>query len=160
MPLDLSTIRITGLDPAPFLPLYGLSDEALAARGARRYRVDENPGFPDRVELRDVPLGETVLLLNHVSQPAASPYRASHAVFVREGATERFDRRGEIPQVMRRRMLSLRGFDEAGMMVDADLVDGREMETLIERLFAQDEISAIHVHYAKRGCYAGLIRRA
>jgi hypothetical protein len=160
MPLNLATIRITGLDPAPYLPLYGLPDEALAGHGARRYRVDEDPGFPDRIELSDVPVGRTVLLLNHVSQPASSPYRASHAIFVREGATERFDRTGEIPDVMRRRMLSLRGFDDDGMMVDADLVDGREAETLIERLLARDEITSIHVHYARRGCYAGLIRRA
>lgn len=155
-----SAFRITGLDPAPFLPLYGLDDAALAAHGARRYVVDEHPGFPDRVEMQDVQPGGTVLLVNHVSQPAETAYRASHAIFVREGATQRFDEVGAIPEVMRRRILSLRGFDADGMMVDADLVDGREIESLIDRLLAQPEITAIHVHYAKRGCYAGLIERA
>lgn len=160
VPAALPSFRIRGIDPAPFLPLYGLTDEALAARGARRYRVDENPGFPDRVEMQDVPLGETVLLVNHVSQAADTPYRASHAIFVREGAVARYDEIDVIPDVLRRRVLSLRGFDRDGMMVDADLVDGREMESLMARLFAQPAIASIHVHYARRGCYAGLIERA
>lgn len=156
----IPAFRVTGIDPAPYARLYGLSDAELEARGARRYRVDAVPGFPDRVEMQDVPLGETVLLVNHVSQPAGTPYRASHAIFVREGATERYDRVGIVPDVMRRRMLSLRGFDAEGMMVDADLVDGQDAEALIGRLLAEPSITSIHVHYAKRGCYAGLIERA
>jgi len=58
------------------------------------------------------------------------------------------------------RPLSLRAFDAAGMMVDGDLVDGSEAERLIERLFADAQVAYIHAHYARRGCYAGLIRRA
>lgn len=156
----LPSFRITGIDPAPFLPLYGLADEALARRGVRRYHVDDNPGFPDRVEMQDVAAGETVLLVNHVSQPADTPYRASHAIFVREGATVRYDEVDAIPDVLRRRVLSLRGFDRDGMMLDADLVDGREVESLMARLLGQPAIASIHVHYARRGCYAGLIERA
>ena len=76
--------RIRGLDPAPFVPLYGLDATALEARGARRGVVERMPGVPDRVELRDLEPGETALLLNHLHQPAATPYRASHAVYVRE----------------------------------------------------------------------------
>ncbi len=77
--------RITGLAPDPFRALFGLSDEALASRGIRRYVVDCQPGFPDRIEMKDAELGQRMLLLNHVSQPANSPYRASHAIFIREG---------------------------------------------------------------------------
>lgn len=152
--------RITGLSPEPFQHLFGLPDAALAARGVRRYTVDEEPGFPDRVELREVPIGETVLLLNHVSHDADTPYRASHAIFVREGVSERYDRVGEVPEVLRRRLLSLRAFDAEGMMVDADIVEGSAIEGLIERLFANPDTDRIHAHYAKRGCYAAVIRRA
>ena len=56
--------RIRGLSPEPFIGLYGLADEELAARGARRYIADACPGFPDRIEVRDVDKGEAVLLVN------------------------------------------------------------------------------------------------
>ncbi|MFO1133574.1 MAG: DUF1203 domain-containing protein, partial [Hyphomicrobiales bacterium] len=83
--------RITGLSPEPFRHLFGLPDEQLRRLGVRRYVVDKTPGFPDRIEMRDAEVGETVLLLNHVCQPADTPYRASHAIFVREGAVESYD---------------------------------------------------------------------
>lgn len=152
--------RITGLDPAPFRALYGLSDAALAAAGAQRYVVDVTPGFPDRIEVRDLEPGETALLINYVHQPAETPYRASHAIFVREGAEQRYQAVDEVPEVIRIRPISLRAFNTEGEMVDADLVDGRQIETLIERFFANQEVAYLHAHYAKRGCYAALISRA
>ncbi len=154
------SFRITGLDPAPFLHLYGLSDVALAAHGARRYLADKKPGFPDRIEMRDGEPGETFLLFNHLSQPAETPYRSTHAIFVREDATDTYNRVGEVPEVMRLRLLSLRAFDVAGMMLDADVVDGAELEPVIERLLASPDVSYIHAHNAKRGCYSGRIERA
>ncbi|NKF24493.1 DUF1203 domain-containing protein [Solimonas sp. C16B3] len=36
--------------------------------------------------------GETALLLNDTHQNADTPYRASHAIFIREGAVKRYDR--------------------------------------------------------------------
>jgi Protein of unknown function (DUF1203) len=153
------SFRITGLPPEPFRPLFGLDDAQLADRGIKRYIADSKPGFPDRIELRDAEPGESVLLLNYTHQPANSPYRASHAIFVLEGAKGRYDRIDAVPEVFRPRMLSLRAFDEQGLMVDADLVDGREVEGLIERLLGNDAVAYIHAHYAKRGCYAGRIER-
>ena len=152
--------RISGIDPAPFRHLYGLPDEELARLNVRRCVVDSKPGFPDRVEIRDVEPGETVLLLNYVHQPAETPYKASHAIFVREGAENRYEAIDEIPKAIRTRMISLRAFDETGEMVDADLVDGREIEPLIARYLADPRVSYLQAHYAKRGCYAGRIERA
>jgi hypothetical protein len=152
--------RILGLDPAPFRPLYGLSDEALACRGVRRVQVDAMPGFPDRVELCDVEPGGSVLLLNHVHQPADTPFRSSHAIFVREGAERACDLVDEVPDVLRRRPISLRAFDASGWMLDADLADGTALEPLIQRLFADPKTAYLQAHYAKRGCYAARIERA
>jgi len=154
------SFRITGLSPEPFVSLFGLSDDALAARGAIRYAVDESPGFPDRIEMRDAEIGETVLLVNHVSMPAPTPYRASHAIFVREGATTPFDEIGRVPVVLRRRLLSLRAFDAQGMMIDADVIEGAEAESLIRRLLADERVGYLHAHFAKRGCFAARIERA
>ena len=119
-----------------------------------------NLAFPTGSKCARSSPGATVLLLNHCYQPADSPYQARHAIFVREGAEERYDRLDEIPEVMRSRLLSLRGFDAEGMMLDADVTDGSEVETLIERLFANPAIAYIQVHNAKRGCYSGRIDRA
>ena len=109
--------------------------------------------------MRDAAVGETVLLLNHTSQPADTPYRATHAIFVREGASNRYDTTGEVPEVMRMRLLSLRAFDAEAMMLDADVVPGSDVEHAIERMFAAPAVSYIHVHNAKQGCYSGRIDR-
>jgi hypothetical protein len=110
--------------------------------------------------MRDARLGESVLLLNHVCQPANSPFRASHAIYVREGAEETHESVNQIPPVMLNRLLSLRAYDDAGMMLDADIVYGRYAAGVIEKLFADPQVAYIHAHNAKRGCYSGRIDRA
>jgi Protein of unknown function (DUF1203) len=153
------SFQITGLDAAPFRRFYGLSDEELQSLGVKRFIADAKPGFPDRIELRDVERGEALLLLNYLHLPAATPYRASHAIFVREWAETPYRAVDEIPDVLRIRPISLRAFDPLGDMVDADLVEG-DLEPTIARLFANPEAAYIHAHYAKRGCYAARIDRA
>jgi len=154
------SFRIRGLDPAPFAHLFGLPDADLAALGVTRCIADARPGYPDRIEVRDVEPGETVLLLNYEHQPAKTAYRSSHAIFVREGAERAFDAVGVVPEVIRVRPISLRAFSEGGEMLDADLVDGREIEGLIGAFFENPEVAYLHAHYAKRGCYAARIDRA
>lgn len=152
--------RIRGLPATHFLPLAGLSDQELAARGVQRRVADQCPGFPDRVALRDAEPGERVLLLNFEHQPASTPYRSSHAIFVIEGERTTFDAVDVVPGVLRRRMLSLRGFDATGMIVGAELVDGRDMEPALAVLFGLPATAYVHVHYAKFGCYAARADRA
>ena len=154
------SFRITGLDPRQFSHLYGLTDEQLADAGARRYLVNGCPGFPDRIELRDLDVGETALLVNYVHQPADNPYRASHAIFVREGATERYQAVDEIPSVIGTRTISLRAFDHEHMMVAGELVDGSGIEAAIERMLDRREVAYLQAHYATRGCFAARIERA
>jgi hypothetical protein len=151
--------RISGLDPAPFVGFYGVDGADLARHGVRRVIADKTPGFPDRVELRDAAPGEAVLLLNYLHQPATTAFRASHAIFVREGADRPVAYRNEVPAVLRGRVISLRGFDAEGEMQDAELVDGRELEAGIERLLNLESVSYIQAHFAKFGCYAALIER-
>ena len=154
------TYRITGLDPAPYKPLFGLTDEELAVRGAVRMTVTQKPSFPCRVSLTDRALGETVLLLNHVSHDVANPYRAAHAIFVTEGEEEAAEYVDEVPPVFEKRILSLRGFDADGMMADAILTQPGEADAGIRRLFANPAIETIHAHNATRGCFSAKIERA
>jgi hypothetical protein len=153
------SFRITGLDADPFRCFYGLPGEELQSLGVRRLVADKQPGFPDRIELRDVDEGEAVLLLNYFHQPAETPYRASHAIFVREWAETPYRAVDQTPEVLWIRPISLRAFDDKGDMIDADLTGGGDLEPAITRLFANPEVAYMHAHYAKRGCYAARIDR-
>lgn len=156
----MTSYRIKGLDPSPFRPLFDLSDRELAERGVVRMIVTEKPSFPCRVTLQDREVGERVLLLNHVSHDVGNPYRASHAIFVGEGANEAAVFIDEVPEVLDSRVLSLRGFDTDGMMVDAILTQRGEAEDGIRSLFSKPDVIAIHAHNAARGCFAARIERA
>jgi len=151
------TYRITGLDPEPYRPLFALSDEELERRGMHRMTVT-SPTFPCRVSLVDRPIGEEVILLNHVSHDIANPYRASHAIFVAD--TDQAEFVDEVPPVFVRRVLSLRGFDKDGMMADALITRPGEADAGIRKLFDNPEIVAIHAHNAARGCFSAKIERA
>lgn len=154
------SFRITGLDPKPFQHLYGQSTAELAGQNILRYTAGTTTGFPDRIEMRAAKAGETVLLLNHICQPSQSPYHASHAIFVREGADKQYSATNEVPEIMSERLLSLRGFDQAGMMHEGDVVAGVNIASLIERFFDNEHVDYIHVHNAGRGCYSGRVDRA
>jgi hypothetical protein len=150
------TYRIAGLDPAPYKPLFGLSDDDLAKRGIVRMTVTD-PTFPCRVSLVDRRIGEEVLLLNHVSHDVANPYRASHAIFVAD--TKRAEFIDEIPPAFETRVLSLRGFDRNGMMIEAMLAQPGEADAGIRKLFENSEVETIHAHNAVRGCFSATIER-
>jgi hypothetical protein len=149
---------VRGLDPKPYEELFGLNDDELAKRGVVRMTVD-SPAFPCRVSLTDRALGESVLLLNHVSHDVANPYRASHAIFVTEGAEQAAEYVDEVPPVFAMRVLSLRGFDADGMMGDALLTQPGEADAGILKLFAKPEVVTIHAHNATRGCFSARIER-
>lgn len=154
------TFRITGLDSAPFEHLFGLSDDALAAHRAKRYVADEKPGFPCRTTLEDAEPGETILLVPYAHQTARTAYAAHGPIFVRERKTQGATYLGEIPEQLAARTISLRAYDGGGMMIDADVVEGRELAPLIARFFADGKASYLHAHFARRGCYAARIERA
>ncbi len=152
--------QVVALDPAPFRPLYGLDSRALAGHGAEAQRVDRSPGFPCRVSLADAALGETVLLLSHEHLAGATPYRARHAIFVRDGAERATPAVGEWPEVLARRLLSVRAFDARDRLVAADVTGGRQAPALVEWLLGQAAVRFLHVHNARHGCYLARVERA
>lgn len=153
------TYAVSGLTAEPFAPLFSMDEEALTARGARRMVADAPLGFPCRVSLDDARPGETLILINYEHQPAPTPFRASHAIFVREGVSP-VRTVDEMPPALRRRLLSLRGFDDSGMMRAADITQGATADQLIETMFEDPAIAYLHAHYAAWGCYAARIDRA
>ena len=153
------TYKITGLQPTQFAHLIGRSDDELARHNVVRMIADAKPGFPCRVTLDDVEPEETLLLVNHCSHDGDNPYRATHAIFVSEGATEAASFEDEIPPALDRRILSLRAFDVEGLMADAALAQPGEADAAIRRLLANEKVDHIDAHNATRGCFAARIER-
>lgn len=152
--------QLRGLEPAQFEEYFGLDDAALAERGMRWMRVDAPVGFPCRISLADAPVGEDVLLLPFTHQDSHSPYRASGPIFVRRGQRAAAQFTGELPPYLTLRPLSVRAYDAADEMIDADVVDGSRAEPLIERYLANEATQYLHIHFARRGCYACRVERA
>jgi len=154
------TYRFRGLEPDHYRHLIGLPEQELANHGGVRMVADKRPGFPCRITLDDAAPGESLLLLNHVSHDSAAPYRATHAIFVDEAATVAADYIDRIPPALDRRILSLRAFDDAGMMVDAALAQPGEADAVLRQLLANSAVDHVDAHNAVRGCFAARAVRA
>jgi hypothetical protein len=154
------SFRIKGLAAERFQHLFALSDAELAKCGAvRRTADDRRPGYPCRVSLTDSAPGDELILLNYEHLPVDSPYRMRFAIFVRRGE-KTYDQVNEVPEQLRRRVLSVRALDAQGMMTGFELVDGRDLEPAIERLLHPADAEYLHVHFAAPGCYAARVERA
>jgi hypothetical protein len=151
--------QISALPRDRFTDLFTLDDTALAELGAKRYVADRKPGFPCRVSLEDAEPGERVLLVPFAHQPEASPYRAAGPIFVREAARTGDVPPDTIPELLRSRVLSVRAYDAAHLMIDADVVDGREVVPLLARMLARPRVAYVHIHFAKPGCFACRVDR-
>ena len=154
------SFRITSLPEGKFKHLFELSDQQLAAHGAVRRIADaRRPGYPCRISLTDSNEGDELLLVNYEHHPVDSPYCMRFAIYIRRGE-QTYDAINQVPEQLRIRRLAVRSFDADAMMVGWELVDGRELEPTIGRLFAEPRSLYLHVHYAAPGCYAARIDRA
>ncbi|WP_028916739.1 DUF1203 domain-containing protein [Pseudoxanthomonas sp. J35] len=155
----MSSFRLVGLDPAPFAPLFLLDAAQLAACGMARVIADADHGYPCRVSLEDARRGDELLLLPWMHQAAPSPYRASGPVFVRRAACRRVLPPGEVPPYVSDRLVSLRAYDAADLMADAEVCEGREAGAWLEAAFGRGEVAYVHMHNARRGCFSCLAER-
>jgi len=154
------TYAVIGLPLEAFQPLFGLSEEDLAARNIVRVTAADDGFYPCRITLRDAAPGETLLLVNHEHQPLPSPYQSRHAIFVSEAATAQTVLHDQMPaQLATRKQMALRAYDAAGMMVDAVLVPGPQVEAECLRMLADGVVAYVDAHNPARGCYAARIVR-
>ena len=150
---------IRGLPVQSFQSLFALDAAALQARGIVREVADRTPGYPCRITLQDAAPGESLLLLPWTHLDADTPYRASGPIFVREAAAATGVFVNTVPEQLRDRLLSVRAYDAAGWMRDAEVAEGLRLEALIERFFGDARVAYLHVHNARRGCYACRVDR-
>ena len=157
------SFRVLGLSPDQFRPLFAMSDARLHQLGARRTIADD-PRMPCRVSMEHAELGEELLLLNFEHQPANTPYRATHVIYVRKVADRAFDAVDTIPEVLASRLLAIRAFDaqhattsrgrdihERPMLPEC--YDGRHMQDRIRALVVDDDADV-------RNLLIGVIRSA
>jgi len=154
------SFQLVALPYEPFRKLFERSDEELAALGARSMTVDEKPGFPCRVSLKDGEVGETVVLLSYAHHDVDTPYRGTGPIFVRKNAEEARLAPGEIPEMLWQRLLSVRAYDAQAMLVASTVIEGSELDATIRRLFEDRAVSYLHLHNAKPGCYNCCVVRA
>ena len=150
---------ITGLPLAEFAPLFSLDAGGLERAGIARVIADEPHAFPCRITLTDAEPGEPLLLLTYAHLASRTPYASSGPVFVRYGAESTRVVVNDVPDQQRRRLLSVRAYDAAHAMLDAEVAPGTELETLIDRFFSNPRVDFLHVHNARRGCYACRVQR-
>ena len=155
----MRSFQLSGIDHCLFEHLFELDDEQLTDLNIVRRIADASPGFPCRVSLQDADPGEEVLLLNYTHHDVNSPYRASGPVYVRRGACRRVLPPGEVPAYVTRRVISLRAYDGAGMMVGAEVVPGPQVAAAIDRMLATGAAAYVHLHNAPQGCFSCRVDR-
>ena len=119
---------------------------------ARSCIADSPTGYPCRVSLVHARPGERVHLFNYRHHDARTPYWASYATYVREGAQQARLAVGEVPEVIACRTVSLRAYDEEGVLGSAELSAGSLAAEAIDRLLGAGN-QTVHIHHAAYGCY-------
>lgn len=156
----MNSFQLSGLSYEPFATLFDLSDSALSKINMRRVVAAKKPGYPCRVSLADATVGEELLLLPFVHQPADSPYKASGPIFVRKAAVQANMEPGVIPEYVHIRFMSVRAYNAAHLMTDATVCAGSDTAAAILKMFSLDEVAYIHLHNANRGCFSCTVNRA
>lgn len=154
------SFRFHALGHEQFTRYFTMSPPELRRHRAVLRIADKKPGFPCRVSLEDANIGERVLLMHFEHLPVESPFRASHAIYVREGARTCTVDLGEVPTMFRTRQLSLRCFDADAMLVEAHLCEGRNVESMLLETLRQSCVAHVDVHFAKPGCFGARVTRA
>ena len=95
--------------------------------------------------------GKKVILVHFEHHAVASPYRSSHAIYVRESASAGATRTRRGPDDASHPVALVSGhFDGAGMMVDADVSrEAAQSEASISRLLSASASRYIHIHFAR-----------
>src|SRR5438093_3167217 len=127
--------------------------------GIQPTRTDEPRALPCRVCLEEASVGEELLLFSYSPFERPVPYRNVGPIFVHASGCKPYDRPAIVPDLMRRRLLALRGYDAEHRMIECDIVEGAVLESLIERFFANPAVAYIHAHNARAGCFLCRIER-
>lgn len=140
-------------------PISPSAAAALRNEGGVPYVADAFPGYPCRQCLQDAAVGEELILVSHDPFEIDSAYRSASPIFLHRDCCEPDEGTAALPEQLTRRQLSVRSFDDAAMMIEAEVIDGTDLAATIGGLFADPNSDHIHVHNASRGCWAVTVER-
>lgn len=155
----MNNFQITVLQDKEFSNLFKLDNRDLEKMGAIKMTVDKKPGFPCRVSLKDAEIGEEVILLCYQHHQTNSPYQATGPIFISKDAVTSSLGINEIPAMLDHRLLSVRAYDQNGIMKDAIVTEGQNLKAALNATFSNPEINYIHIHNARAGCYNCKVER-
>ncbi|NRA68728.1 MAG: DUF1203 domain-containing protein [Pseudobacteriovorax sp.] len=69
-----------------FQDLFAMDDVERTKNGVTLVKAQCKPGYPCRVSLKDAEISEFLFLLNYEHLSGESPFRSSHAIFIRKDA--------------------------------------------------------------------------
>ncbi len=152
--------KIIALDEELFEHFQKMSDDELEKQNIVKQIADNKPGFPCRISLQDAEIGEEVYLFNYEFHSVNSPYKASGPIFTRKNTSQKICETNEVPELFSARLISLRGYNSSQMLISADVFEEVELKEKIQSTFENPEISYLHIHNAKFGCYFASVKRA
>ena len=120
----------------------------------------QNDTGPCRSCLRVFVPGEGRLLFSYAPNPCDHPYNEIGPIYIHENDCQPYTEHGEFPLELRtRRPITLRCYDEAGLMVRGELVGERPVEDVIVNLFGDADVAFLHARTATVGCFIARIDR-
>lgn len=151
--------QILALDDKEFNSYFELSDIELDKIGIKRLIVDKQFNFPCRVSLEDAEIGEEVILISYQHHKTNGPYQASGPIFIRKGVKMKSLKKNQIPIMLNHRLLSFRGYDILGNMKFAITDEGSKTNSVLKKMFDNNEIEYIQIHNSSPGCFNCEVRR-
>jgi len=115
--------------------------------------------YPCRHCLRWAEPGEHVILFPYNSIPAGHPYSETGPIFVHAKKCDRYSATDEYPADFRNGRV-FRAYDANYNMIDAQIANGSEPESVIERLFENPATAFMDARSVTRGCFTFRIKRA
>ena len=135
--------------------------QRVAASGAPDHAVvvaDSPHAFPCRHCLRNAQPGEQMILFPFAAIPTGHPYSESGPIFVHAEPCERYRTANEYPADFRTGRV-MRVYNSDYDMIDAEVVNGGEVEAVIEKLLRKPETAFVDARSVTRGCYTFRIQR-
>ena len=120
--------------------------------------VDSPESSPCRHCLRWAKPGERVILFPYAAIPSGQPYSETGPIFVHADECQRYSATNEYPADFRNGRV-LRAYDSDYNIIDAQVVDGSEPETVIERLFQNADAAFVDVRSVTHGCFTFRVQR-
>lgn len=121
----------------------------------------ENDTGPCRSCLTVFKPGDGRLLFSYAPNPHSHPYNEIGPIYIHEKKCEPYKDHGHFPRELRtRRPLTLRCYNDQGVMVGGELVGDRSIEDVIGNLFADPGIKYLHARTATVGCFVARVERA